>query len=68
MTIILFECNQYLKYNAGKKYLAISKKFTSEKLNAHKIIMIFLSKQTKKKKIKKTIREVSFEVKGTSNG
>jgi hypothetical protein len=33
-----------------KKYLAISKNFTSEKLNAHKIIMIFLSKQTKKKK------------------
>jgi len=39
-----------------------------EKLNAHKIIMIFLSKQTKKKKIKKTIREVSFEMKGTSDG
>jgi hypothetical protein len=31
MIIILFEFNQYLKYNAWKKYLAISNFFTSEK-------------------------------------
>jgi len=68
MTIILFEFNQYLKYNAGKKISCNLKKIYKWEIKCSQNYNDFFKQTNKKEKIKKTIREVSFEMKGTSNG